>query len=226
MTSYAVIKAVGHLPGPYTIPNVQADVYCVYTNRTPATAMRGFGITGVDFAIETHMDKVAHLVGMDPIELRILNAYRDGDMKAHRRIAKNTAVIECCQVAAEKAKWSISPAARQASSLRDGGGTHAQLPARTATDENGRVPGGRTGSYARNTKRQEHPSAPQPAPAFTAPAAPPQPSERQPSPTPYQPPAGARPESPAPPPAPPPPAAPDQRRAPIRFSSISGLRRR
>ena len=141
LTSYAVIKAVGHLPGPYTIPNVHADVYCVYTNRTPATAMRGFGITGVDFAIETHMDKVAHLVGMDPIELRILNAYRDGDMKAHRRIAKNTAVIECCQVAAEKAKWSISPAARQASSLRDGGGARAELPARTATDENGRVHG-------------------------------------------------------------------------------------
>jgi CO/xanthine dehydrogenase Mo-binding subunit len=190
--------------------------------------MRGFGITGVDFAIETHMDKVAHLVGMDPIELRIFNAYRDGDMKAHRRIAKNTAVIECCQVAAEKAKWSISPAARRASSLRDGGGTRAELPARTATDENGRVTGGRTGSYARKTRRQEQPSAPQPqaTPTFTTPAAPTlSPSARQPSPQ-YQPPAGARPEPPAPPPAPPPPAAPDQRRAPIRFSSISGLRRR
>ena len=34
------------LPGPYTIPNVHADCYCVYTNRTPATAMRGFGVTG------------------------------------------------------------------------------------------------------------------------------------------------------------------------------------
>ena len=64
LSSYAIIKGVGHLPGPYTIPNVHADVYCVYTNRTPATAMRGFGITGVDFAIEAHMDKVAEAVGM------------------------------------------------------------------------------------------------------------------------------------------------------------------
>ena len=71
LSSYAIIKSVGHLPGPYTIENVYADVYCVYTNRTPATAMRGFGITGVDFAIESHMDKVAHQIGMDPIELRI-----------------------------------------------------------------------------------------------------------------------------------------------------------
>ncbi|MEL6774415.1 MAG: molybdopterin cofactor-binding domain-containing protein, partial [Pseudomonadota bacterium] len=78
LSSYAIIKGVGHLPGPYTIPNVYADVYCVYTNRTPATAMRGFGITGVDFAIEAHMDKVAERIGMNPIELRLLNAYRDG----------------------------------------------------------------------------------------------------------------------------------------------------
>ena len=34
LSSYAIIKAVGHLPGPYTIPNVYADVYCVFTNRT------------------------------------------------------------------------------------------------------------------------------------------------------------------------------------------------
>ena len=70
--------------------------------------MRGFGITGVDFAIECHMDRVAEAVGMDPIELRILNAYRDGDMKAHRRAAKNTALVECCQVVAEKARWPLS----------------------------------------------------------------------------------------------------------------------
>jgi CO/xanthine dehydrogenase Mo-binding subunit len=104
------------LPGPYTIPNVYADVYCVYTNRTPATAMRGFGITGVDFSIEAHMDKVAERVGMNPIELRILNAYRDGDMKAHRRVAKNCAFIECCQVVAEKAGVTLSPECKAASS--------------------------------------------------------------------------------------------------------------
>ena len=72
LSSYAIIKCTGHLPGPYTIPNVASNVFCVYTNRTPATAMRGFGITGVDFAIECHMDKVAETVGMNPVELSIL----------------------------------------------------------------------------------------------------------------------------------------------------------
>jgi CO/xanthine dehydrogenase Mo-binding subunit len=107
LSSYAVVKCAAHLPGPYTIPNVDADVYRVFTNRVPATAVRGFGVTAIDFAIECQMDKLAHLVGMDPMEFRLLNAYRDGDMKAHRREAKNTALIECVQVAAEKAKWRI-----------------------------------------------------------------------------------------------------------------------
>lgn len=233
LSSYAIIKCVGHLPGPYTIPNVYADVYCVFTNRTPATAMRGFGITGVDFAIEAHMDKVAETVGIDPVELRILNAYRDGDMKAHRRLAKNTALIECCQVAAEKSGWRISDQARQASSLRDGGGDRAQLPPHTATDQNGRVEGFEGTGYAGGNKGgkpspmeqyQTIPATPaaQPAPQPSQTAAPASRPAAQPS----QPPASSVP--PPPPPATSPDAdqSRDRTRHSRRFSSISGLRRR
>lgn len=138
LTSYAVIKCAGHLPGPYSIPNVSANVYGVYTNRTPASAMRGFGITGVDFSIECHMDRVAEAVNMDPIELRLINAYRDGDMKAHRRTAKNCALIECMQVAAEKSGWTLGENFKAMSSLRDGGGDRALVPP-TVTDELGKI---------------------------------------------------------------------------------------
>ena len=133
LSSYAVIKCAAHIPGPYTVPNVHADIYCVYTNRVPATAMRGFGVTAVDFAIECQMDKLAHVIGMDPMEFRILNAYRDGDMKAHRREAKNTALIECVQVAAEKAKWPIRDEFKRASSRAGGGGARAAIPRRRST---------------------------------------------------------------------------------------------
>lgn len=138
LSSYAVIKGTAHLPGPYTIPNVSSNVYGVYTNRTPASAMRGFGITGVDFAIECQMDRVAEAVGMDPVELRLLNAYRDGDMKAHRREAKNCALIECMQVAAEKSGWAISDEFKKLSSLSGGGGERAIIP-HTVTDEHGKI---------------------------------------------------------------------------------------
>jgi hypothetical protein len=204
LSSYAVVKATGHLPGPYTIPNVHSDVYCVFTNRTPATAMRGFGITGVDFAIECHMDKVARAVRMNPIELRILNAYRDGDMKAHRRLAKNCALIECCQVAAEKASWTISDWAKQQSSLT-GGGERGRIPDHTATDQNGRIDGA-TPRATQPIVVPQQPTPPRRAPAYQPP--PPQPSA---SPPPPAQPSGDRPSG---------------AKSPMRFSSISGLRRR
>ena len=147
LSPYAIIKGTGHLPGPYTIPNVASNVYCCITNRTPATAMRGFGITAVDFAIECQMDRVAEAVGMNPIELRIMNAYRDGDIKAHRRKAKNTALIECCQVAAGKAGWAISADAAAQSSLVGGGADRAVIP-ETVTDQEGRIGERRQGRVA------------------------------------------------------------------------------
>ncbi|MBU2487086.1 MAG: molybdopterin-dependent oxidoreductase [Alphaproteobacteria bacterium] len=225
LSSYAIIKGVGHLPGPYTIPNVYADVYCVYTNRTPATAMRGFGITGVDFAIENHMDKVAETVGINPIELRILNSYRDGDMKAHRREAKNCALVECCQVVAEKAGVRLSAEALAATSLTGGGGERGRVPNFTATDQNGKVEGFDTGSYARKTSsggdRQSQPArtpqAPPPSAVTQQPPARPAPS-------------ASAPAQPAAPPAPPNPASPSRpassRPGAMRFSSLSGFRRR
>jgi CO/xanthine dehydrogenase Mo-binding subunit len=139
LSSYAAVKCTAHVPGPYWIPNVSSDIYVAYTNRCPSTAMRGFGITAVDFALEVQMDKLAHAVNMDPLEFRIVNAYRDGDMKAHRRVAKNTALIECMQVAAEKAHWPISEVARRQSSLEGGGvGERGQIPA-TPIDQRGQI---------------------------------------------------------------------------------------
>ena len=60
---YGTTKAAAHMPGPYTIPNVWVDAYCVYTNRTPSSAMRGFGVTIGDFALESQMDRVAKALG-------------------------------------------------------------------------------------------------------------------------------------------------------------------
>jgi hypothetical protein len=149
------------------------------------------------------MDKVAHAVGMDPLELRILNAYRDGDMKAHRREAKNCALIECAQVAAEKAKWPLREEFRKMSSLTGGGGDRAVIPA-TVTDENGRI--GRR-------QRPPTPRPPRPAPVL------------EPTPMAAQPPA-APPLQASEPPSQPAPPAPTPRPAANRFSSIFGTRRR
>jgi CO/xanthine dehydrogenase Mo-binding subunit len=80
---YGVTKHSFHIAGAYTIPNIHFDGYVVFTNRVPTTAMRGFGVTSVSFAVETHVSRVAQLLGIDPFELRLKNANRIGDTSAN-----------------------------------------------------------------------------------------------------------------------------------------------
>lgn len=99
-TPYALTKHAANAAGPYAIPNVSIDAYCVYTNRQPSSAMRGFGITMASFALEVQMDKIAERVGVDPWTIRFINAYRNGDMKPHRKLAEDATLIETMQAAA------------------------------------------------------------------------------------------------------------------------------
>jgi CO/xanthine dehydrogenase Mo-binding subunit len=100
-TPYAVIKHTANAAGPYNIPNVWIDGICVYTNRQPGSAMRGFGVTPASFALEVQMDKIAETVGLDPWSIRFINAYRDGDMKPHQKVTEDATLIEVMQAAAE-----------------------------------------------------------------------------------------------------------------------------
>jgi CO/xanthine dehydrogenase Mo-binding subunit len=80
LSPYGVNKHTFHLGGAYTIPTLAFNSYVVWTNRVPSSSMRGFGVTSASFAIETHMDRVAAALGMDPWELRLRNAIRAGDL--------------------------------------------------------------------------------------------------------------------------------------------------
>jgi len=100
-TPYAVTKHAANIAGPYMIPNVYVDAYCVYTNRVPTSAMRGFGVTSASFATEVQMDKIAHTVGMDPFEIRLLNGYRNGDMRPYQKVVGDATLVEVVQAAAE-----------------------------------------------------------------------------------------------------------------------------
>lgn len=103
LNPYVVDKHCYLATGPYWIPNVYVQGYCVMTNRPPSTSMRGFGITPANWAHELQMDRIAEAVGMDKWEIRFRNAYRDGDMTATRRKLDSIAVIEVMQTLAEKA---------------------------------------------------------------------------------------------------------------------------
>jgi CO/xanthine dehydrogenase Mo-binding subunit len=114
---YGTTKAAAHMPGPYSIPNVHVDAHCVYTNRTPSSAMRGFGVTIGDFALEVQMDRLARMLGIDPFEFRLINAYRDGDTKAHRKTVEGAALVEVVQEAARLAGRTLPDRFAQMTSL-------------------------------------------------------------------------------------------------------------
>jgi CO/xanthine dehydrogenase Mo-binding subunit len=65
--------------GPYDVPNALVEATSVYTNNPPCGAMRGFGAVQTCFAAEAQMDKLADVLEIDPVELRLLNALAPGD---------------------------------------------------------------------------------------------------------------------------------------------------
>ena len=65
--------------GPYRIPNLKIDSYSVYTNKPPAGAFRGFGVSQSAWAVESQMDIIAAALKIDPLELRKQNGYNEGD---------------------------------------------------------------------------------------------------------------------------------------------------
>ncbi len=82
-SSTAVISnACAFAVGPYAVDNVLIDGLAVYTNNPPCGAMRGFGAVQTCIASEAQLDKLAAELGIDPVELRLLNALEPGDRLA------------------------------------------------------------------------------------------------------------------------------------------------
>ncbi|MBI5529052.1 MAG: molybdopterin-dependent oxidoreductase [Deltaproteobacteria bacterium] len=71
-------RSMLHADNAYHIPNARIVGRACRTNLPPNTAFRGFGAPQGVFVIETVMDRIARRLGLDPIEVRARNAYREG----------------------------------------------------------------------------------------------------------------------------------------------------
>lgn len=65
--------ATGRVKGVYDIPNVEYHGYDVHTNKPPTGAYRAPGGPQASFASEAQLNKIAHALGIDPVEFRIMN---------------------------------------------------------------------------------------------------------------------------------------------------------
>ena len=102
-------KAAILSPGPYQIPNLRVDAYAVYTNKTMTGAMRGFGAPQVCFAYESHMDDIARALGIDPLEIRLRNAFVEGSVSPTGQVLHSVVVKESLLQAAERFGWKEPP---------------------------------------------------------------------------------------------------------------------
>jgi CO/xanthine dehydrogenase Mo-binding subunit len=87
------------LGGTYRIPNFEITGYEVATNKTPTDAYRAPGGPQAYFALESAMDELASTLDIDPIELRMRNASREGDLNADGAPWPRIAMIECLEAA-------------------------------------------------------------------------------------------------------------------------------
>jgi CO/xanthine dehydrogenase Mo-binding subunit len=94
--------------GPYDIDNVSIDSYALYTNLTPAGALRGFGIPQLVWAYESHTDMIARALKRDALDFRKLNLLREGRPQATGTIVKDAAIEKVLDRIAERLAWKAS----------------------------------------------------------------------------------------------------------------------
>ena len=99
-TSEAVlINGITHAQGPYKCPNASVTGWAVRTNNPPCGAMRGFGVVQACFAHESQMEKLATVLGMSPVDVRLVNAMETGDRIITGQVMDSVApVAECIRL--------------------------------------------------------------------------------------------------------------------------------
>ncbi len=101
-----------HAAGPYRWPAARIHARAVATNTPPNGAFRGFGAPQTLFAAECHVNKIAEVLGIDPVELRRRNAVVEGDVTpTGQTLRESVGAHEVLERTAKRAGWKARRAA-------------------------------------------------------------------------------------------------------------------
>jgi CO/xanthine dehydrogenase Mo-binding subunit len=96
-----------HAGGAYRWPHVRIRARAVATHTPPNGAFRGFGAPQTLFATESHMDRIAARLGMDPLALRLKNAVREGDVTpTGQTLRESVGAVQVLERTARLSAWS------------------------------------------------------------------------------------------------------------------------
>jgi CO/xanthine dehydrogenase Mo-binding subunit len=96
-----IFLAWGFAMAPYRVPNMRYEGYSVYTNNLVHCPQRGHGAPKMRLAIESQLDMMAEELGIDPIEIRLRNARKPGELLPNGDSVKNFGLIECIKEVAK-----------------------------------------------------------------------------------------------------------------------------
>ncbi len=91
----------------YSVPNIKFDGFVVYTNNVYGGACRGYGNPQITFAMETQMDEIAVKLGMDPAEIRLINANRPNTITVSGCEITSCGLTECIEETIDRSGWKM-----------------------------------------------------------------------------------------------------------------------
>ena len=94
LTPVVLSRGAIHAGGPYRCPNVRISARATRTNTPPNGAFRGFGAPQVQFAAETHLNRLAETLGISPLEIRRRNVYHVGDTTPTGQVLRDSVAGE------------------------------------------------------------------------------------------------------------------------------------
>lgn len=113
--------------GPYEVDNLLTNAFCVYTNNIPGGAFRGFGGPQAAFMVESQMDLLAEALGLDPVEIRMRNLFKEGSIQSMGGvIPPGVSIREVVKRAAEEAGWQETEAGWQKPEITPSENPHVQ----------------------------------------------------------------------------------------------------
>ena len=93
------------MAGPYKTPALALEGIAVYTNKVPSGSFRAPAGPMANFAVESQMDMIAKDLGIDPLEIRLRNIVKEGDLGPSGEVHKSVSIEECLRRAAAAIGW-------------------------------------------------------------------------------------------------------------------------
>jgi xanthine dehydrogenase molybdenum-binding subunit len=103
--SHSLLVAMQTISSLYRVPNCRVRSRVVYTNKAYGGSVRGFGNPEATFAVEQQTEELADALGMDPMELRLTNVNRPGDLTPQGMRITSCGLAECLETVRRESDW-------------------------------------------------------------------------------------------------------------------------